>query len=178
MPEDAASLQNLRDIVVPEPPPLWPPAPGVWVLLSVILAVVLALFLLWWRARQRNAYRRAGPALLEGARTSRDINIVLKRVALAAWPRPEVAPLYGDDWAAFLDESCARSRFSSLGTIDDAAEPTRELTRSARTWIRHHRAPSRARRPRVPGPRAVPPRPRRGSPVRTGSRSASRCRRR
>jgi hypothetical protein len=145
MPQDSASLQNLRDIVVPDPPPLWPPAPGIWVLLVIALAVVTALVLLWWRARARKAYRRAGLELLETARTARDINVVLKRVALAAWPRSEVAPLYGDDWTAFLDGSCGRSRFSSLGTIDDAAEPSRQLTRSARTWIRHHRAPSRAR---------------------------------
>jgi hypothetical protein len=145
MPQDSASLQNLRDIVVPDPPPLWPPAPGIWVLLAIALAVVAALVLLWWRARARNAYRRAGLALLQTARTSHDVNIILKRVALAAWPRPDVAPLYGDDWAAFLDGSCRRSRFSSLGTIDDAGEPSRQLTRSARTWILNHRAPSRAR---------------------------------
>jgi len=145
MPEDAASLQNLRDIVVPEPPPLWPPAPGVWILLVIVLAVVVALFLWWWRARQQNAYRRAGLALLGGARTSRDINIILKRVALAAWPRSEVAPLYGDDWTAFLDSSCSRTRFSSLGKIHDGAEPTRDVQRLARTWIRHHRAPSETR---------------------------------
>jgi hypothetical protein len=145
MPQDAASLQNLRDIVIPEPPTLWPPAPGVWVLLVIALAVAIALFLLWRRTRARNAYRRAGIALLEDARTTRDVNVILKRVALAAWPRPEVAPLYGDDWAAFLDGNCARSRFSSLAPVDDATEPPRELTRSARIWIRHHRAPSRTR---------------------------------
>jgi len=145
MPQDAASLQNLRDIVVPEPPPVWPPAPGVWVLLVIVLAVVLALFLWWWRASQKNAYRRAGLALLEGARTSREINIVLKRVALAAWPRAEVAPLYGADWAEFLDGSCPRTRFSSLGMIDDGAEPSKDAQRLAQTWIRHHRAPSGTR---------------------------------
>jgi hypothetical protein len=145
MPQDAASLQNLRDIVVPEPPPLWPPATGVWVLLVVFLAVALALVLWWWRAREQNAYRRAGLALLGNARTTRDINVILKRVALAAWPRPEVAPLYGDDWAAFLDSSCSRTRFSSLGMIADDAEPSREVQRLARTWIRHHRGPSGTR---------------------------------
>lgn len=142
MPQDAAGLQNLRDIVVPEPPPLWPPAPGVWVLLVIVFAVVLVLILWWWRTRQRNAYRRAGLALLDGARSSRDINIVLKRVALAAWPRAEVASLYGDDWATFLDASCSRTRFSALDVIDDSGEPSREVQRLARTWIRHHRTPS------------------------------------
>ena len=66
MPQDAASLQNLHDIVLPEPPPLWPPAPGIWVLLVIGLAVVTALVVWWWRVRSRNAYRRAGLALLEG----------------------------------------------------------------------------------------------------------------
>jgi hypothetical protein len=142
MPQDAASLQNLRDIVVPEPPPLWPPAPGVWVLLVIALAFVVALFLLWRRSRARNAYRRAGLALLETARTVREVNVVLKRVALAAWPRPKVAPLYGDDWARFLDGCGARTRFSSFGTNDDAVEPPRELRRMAQRWIQHHRGPA------------------------------------
>ena len=140
--DPSASLQNLRDIAVPEPPPLWPPAPGVWVLLVVVSCVFAGVAILWMRARERNAYRRAGLALLDGARSSRDINIVLKRVALAAWPRAEVASLYGDDWATFLDASCSRTRFSALDVIDDSGEPSREVQRLARTWIRHHRTPS------------------------------------
>ena len=146
MPQDSASLQNLRDIVVPEAPPLWPPAPGVWVLSVIALAIVLALLLWWWRTRAGNAYRRAGLALLDNARTTREINIILKRVALAAWPRTEVAPLYGDDWTGFLDSSCSRTRFSSLGAVEDGAEPSRDLQTLASTWIRHHRAPARPQR--------------------------------
>ena len=143
MPQDAASLENLRDIVVPEPPPLWPPAPGVWVLLVIALAVIITLFLLWRRARTQHAYRRAGLALLSDARTAREINVILKRVALAAWPRPEVAPLYGDDWTSFLDGSCEQARFSSLGAVDDVGEPPRELRSMARQWIQHHHGPSK-----------------------------------
>lgn len=136
-----ASLENLRDIVVPDPPPLWPPAPGVWVLLIVVLAVATALFLLWRRVRARNAYRRAGLALLKTARTTNDVNVILKRVALAAFPRPMVASLYGDEWFAFLDGTCRRARFSSLGEIDADAEVSAKLRSEACTWIRHHRAP-------------------------------------
>jgi hypothetical protein len=140
--DDTASLQNLRDIVVPEPPPLWPPAPGVWVLLAVVLAVVTAIVLWWFRARARNAYRRAGLALLKDARSVREVNVILKRVALAVFPRPEVAPLYGDDWAAFLDGTCSRTSFVSLGATDPESEVPREVHRLANTWIRHHRAPA------------------------------------
>jgi hypothetical protein len=143
MTDQAASLQNLRDIFVPEPPPLWPPAPGVWFALVVVLAVLLALILWWRRARAYSAYRRAGLGLLQGARTVREINVVLKRVALAAFPRPRVAPLYGDDWTAFLDGTCSRTRFASVGTTDPGAEVSPELRNHAGTWIRHHRASAR-----------------------------------
>ncbi len=136
------SLENLRDIVVPEPPALWPPAPGVWVVLIIALAIATAVFLLWRRVRARSAYRRAGLALLKTARTTRDVNVILKRVALAVYPRPTVASLYGDDWAAFLDGSCRRTSFSAFGEIDESAEVPAELRSAAGTWIRHHRAPS------------------------------------
>jgi hypothetical protein len=134
-----ASLSNLRDIAVPEPPPMWPPALGVWVLLIVAAAVIAALAIFLWRRGSDNAYRRAGIALLEGARTTRDVNIVLKRVALSVFPRPEVAPLYGDDWAAFLDGSCRETRFAGLGDLEDDAEASRDVRSLARSWIRHHR---------------------------------------
>lgn len=136
------SFDNLRDIVVPEPPPLWPPAPGVWVVLIIAMATATAFFLLWRRARARSAYRRAGLTLLKTARNTRDVHVILKRVALAAFPRPTVAPLYGDEWIAFLDGSCSRARFSALGDVDEAAGVAAELRSSAGTWIKHHRAPT------------------------------------
>lgn len=144
MPENPASLENLHDIVIPEPPPLWPPAPGVWVLLIIAVAVLLALTLWWRRARARNAYRRAGLALLKNARTVREVNIVLKRVALAAFPRSTVAPLWGDEWVAFLDRTCRQARFASPGAFDVGGEATAELQSKAGVWIRHHRGPTGA----------------------------------
>jgi hypothetical protein len=139
--DPSANLANLRDIAVPEPPPFWPPAPGVWVLLIVAAALISALAILLWRRWTDNAYRRAGIALLEDARTTRDVNIVLKRVALAVFPRPEVAQLYGDDWSAFLDASSPGVRFAGVERRPDDAEATRELRSQAGTWIRRHRKP-------------------------------------
>lgn len=135
-----ASFQTLRDIVVPEPPPLWPPASGAWVILIIVLCVLTALFLLWRRARDRSAYRRAGLALLDGAGTAHEVDVILKRVALAAFPRPQVAPLYGDSWVAFLETTCPRARFAPIAAVDPAAAATPELRRLAGTWIHHHRA--------------------------------------
>lgn len=136
-----ASLANLRDIALPDPPPLWPPAPGVWLLLIVIAAVVTALAVLWRRRWIDNAYRRAGIALLEDARTTREVNIVLKRVALAVYPRPEVAPLYGDDWTSFLDSSCRGMRFADLVGVSDEADAPGKMRSLAQSWIRRHRGP-------------------------------------
>jgi hypothetical protein len=140
-PQDA-SLSNLHDIVVPAPPPLFPPAPGVWILLIIAVAVVLALALWWRRARARNAYRRAGLTLLKNARTAREVNIVVKRVALAAFPRSTVAPLWGDAWVAFLDRTCRRARFSSLEEVDADAEASSMMRSMAGTWIQRHDAPT------------------------------------
>ncbi len=135
------SLSNLRDIVIPDPLPLWPPAPGVWVALGIVVAMVL---LFGWRlytVRKRSAYRRAGLLLLGSAETAYDVAVVVKRVALAVFPREQVAPLYGDDWAAFLHESCPRSCFSAMVTSDASTESSDELVELAGTWIRHHRVP-------------------------------------
>jgi hypothetical protein len=138
---DQYSLNNLRGIAIPDPPPYWPPAPGVWVALGIVVAIAL---LVRWRLsviRRRNAYRKAGLALLGDVRTSYDVSVVLKRVALAAFPREQVASLYGDDWVAFLHKTCPRSYFSAMVPSDASASSSDELVELAEIWIRHHRVP-------------------------------------
>jgi hypothetical protein len=162
MHEQKLSIIDLRDIVIPEPVGLWPPALFVWVLLG---AVCLGLALLIWRwvARWRaGAYRREGLARLsqiEGRLLSQgkeaaalaDLSILLKRVALAAFPRKQVAPLYGEKWLEFLDSTCKDCKFSSgPGQLLIAATDTRikeitvhsndgkQLVRLAGVWIKRH----------------------------------------
>ena len=103
--DEKYSLTNLRDIVPPDAPPLWPLATEAWLLL-LILASIAAIFIYQRRqAKKRDAYRRAGLALLDGVSTVHDVSVVLKRVALAAYPREQVASLYGEDWSTFLCQS-------------------------------------------------------------------------
>ncbi len=135
------SLNNLRDIVVPHPPPFWPPAPGVWVVLGVVAATVL---IVWWRRhliQKRNAYRSAGLVLLGDARTVHDVSVVLKRVALAVFPREQVASLYGRDWVAFLKTTCSQTSFSEIAGTEYSAEASQALIELAGFWIRFHRIP-------------------------------------
>jgi hypothetical protein len=129
------SLSKLHDIVVPEPVSWWPPAPGVWVLLCLAAVVVIALAWRFLRSWRSNAYRRAGLALLADAGTAYDISVILKRVALAAFPREQVASLHGQDWAAFLNQTCTQCDFLKVLTDETASE---KLMAQSRVWITRH----------------------------------------
>jgi len=139
---DQYSLSNLRDIFIPDPPLFWPPAPGAWVALGMVLAILL--FIAWrlHTVRKRNAYRKAGLLLLRSAETAYDVAVVVKRVALAVFPREQVASLYGQDWVEFLHESCPRSHFTAMLAIEAGDVPDTEVVKLASIWIRHHRVPA------------------------------------
>ena len=141
MDSDQYNLSNLRDIFIPEAPSFWPPAPGVWIASGIV--VVLLIFAGWriYAARKRNAYRKAGLKFLQSAKTSHDVAVVVKRVALAVFPREQVASLYGTDWVDFLHESCPGHQFSAMRSSDASSEPSEEFVELARLWIRHHRVP-------------------------------------
>jgi hypothetical protein len=136
---DPYSLNNLRDIVIPDPPPLWPFATGLWIAIGVV-ALIIGLII--WRLmiiRRRNAYRRAGLQLLHIATSTRDVAVIMKRVALAAFPRERVASLYGDDWIAFLQETCPSVSLAAAVAGENSASPSSEFITLARTWIQRHR---------------------------------------
>ncbi len=139
--DEVLSLSDLQDIVLPAVPPFWPPAPGFWILLFLLVVSAIS----FWRWRRilyrKNAYRRAGLELLGQAHSVRDVSLVLKRVALAAWPRDRVASLYGSEWADFLNESCAQCRFE-LDVWREPDEPAdTALISAASNWIRRHHMP-------------------------------------
>jgi len=160
MKPDPTSLDRLHDIVAPAPVPLWPPAPG-WLLLLAILSVLIVVALVRGFAhRQRNRYRsealshlhRLERAAHGGGRTDEvlpGLAELLKRVAVTAYPREQVAGLTGAEWFAFLDRT-GRTRFgaglgqaleqSNYGVRDAGWEAAmvRELTAEVRHWIRRH----------------------------------------
>jgi len=107
MTNDLASLDRLQDIVTPPPVPWWPPAPG-WYVLGALLFILLALGLVVWLQRYRaNAYRREALRELDALEAKRqwpELPVLLKRVALTAFPRAEVASLTGDSWIAWLNQ--------------------------------------------------------------------------
>lgn len=170
MNSDPTSLANLHDIVVPEPLPLWPPAPG-WLWLLGFLAVLLTLLAL--RAFihfQRNRYRREALeelAKLRASGISHDallsgLSVLLKRTAVTAYPREEVARLTGTDWFDFLDTTGGTAFGDGLGEWledntyrgNDGSRDTGQLellTAETRRWIRQHRPPLPAAGSEEPG---------------------------
>lgn len=160
---DPASLQNLHDIVIPPSIPWWPPAPG-WYAVAACVAMGIAWFA-WLRFRQwrADAYRRS--ALEELARLKalietderepalRKLPELLKRTAMAVWPRKKVAALTGFEWMQFLDhtgntnEFCngdarmlAELAYTAHGKLrmmpDDQIQ---QLTKIVEKWIKNHR---------------------------------------
>ena len=141
--EDEFSLQNLHDIVMPDGPALWPPAPGFWIACALLLLAVSLIVARAVAARRRSAYRRAGLELLAAAASVRDVSVILKRVALAAFPREEVASLYGTEWQEFLERSCPGLELPALAQDEGAMAPDEALLAAAARWIRRHRVTER-----------------------------------
>ena len=85
----------------------------------------------------------------DDARFLRELNQLLKQVALRAFPAPHVAALHGHAWLRFLDSTLRKPVFddralqplADIYTPDAAAAPLEAdaLRRAAAHWLRRHR---------------------------------------
>jgi hypothetical protein len=143
-------LDQLHDIVEPPPVSMLPATPA-WAALGVaVLALAAALAGLWLRHRRRTRARRAAlaalralePALARGdAAALGQLDALIRRVALAAFPRAEVASLSGRAWIAFLDatggafDPHAEALLAAPYAPAPPAYDGRAVARAARAWI-------------------------------------------
>lgn len=160
MKKDPTNLDLLHDIITAEPASFWPLAPG-WIWLLAVITLLMIIGLVWLIIRrQQNRYRHE--ALSELARLESlaadarnrhkalcSMSVLLKRTALTAYPRPEVATLSGISWFTFLD-STGGTRFSqghgttlesAIYQISDHPLTSSEITdlvAEIRRWIREH----------------------------------------
>ena len=158
-------LSQLRDIHLPDPVSYWPPAPGWWILAIFLLLgigfVSVFIYKIWRKNRYRTLALREIQHLrlsLKGAENESEairnylmqLNILLRRVALAYYPREQVASLSGKDWLHFLDSSGGTQQFSNgvgmaLGLGPYQASPkvdVDQLHRLSCNWIKNHQTVS------------------------------------
>lgn len=148
-------MDLMHDLVRPEPV-VWTPQTIGWAVI-IVWALTVVVILLWhsvqrWR---RNRYRREallalseleGQKGLDTQAVASAIATILKRTALAAYGRPQVADLYGQEWADFLCESAANDAIvrQHAVAISNAAYAKEadgaELMIPVRRWIKVHRA--------------------------------------
>ena len=116
-------LATLRDIHLPQAVPDWPPAMGWWLLLALgLIGLIWALQALNAHFRA-NAYRRLAQMELKAIKAEYQqnpdprrallaIQLLMKRAAMTAFNRAEVAALTGVAWTQFLDATCPKWLFS------------------------------------------------------------------
>jgi Domain of unknown function (DUF4381) len=150
--DDPADLSRLADIVLPPPIPWWPPAPGWWILGAGCLAALAIVVVAAIGHYRRNAYRRVALAELSSIKqndpgAAAAISTVLKRVALVAYPRSDVAGLTGARWAAFLDRTGGASDFTAgpaaglAGAVQGGGLANGDaIVAAARRWVQRHKA--------------------------------------
>lgn len=162
MEADPYTLDNLHDIVEPAAISWWPPAAGFWILLALLLVWMTAVALRIWIRYKQNSYRREALVLLKqiepGLQLAQsrgqalaEVALMLKRTALSAYPRENVAELSGEEWLAFLDRSGNTKHFSRgaaaiIGNVSWqpqageklSSQELKEIVSSVQHWISHH----------------------------------------
>ena len=146
MNEDPASLDRLNGLALPEPVPFWPPATGWWILFALVALAALVVAIRIVRSHRANVYRRSALAEIAKLDTTIAFAALLKRTALSAWPREEVAALGGEQWIAWLGETGASPVPAELQPIlletpylEPGSEAPPALRAFVANWIRSHR---------------------------------------
>lgn len=150
-------VAGLVDIPLPAAVSLWPQTWPSRIAVAVIAAGVIGLAVWLVRRWHRNRYRRAALGELKrmeealAAASPSDVAAYLatlvRRTALAAFPREQVARLTGAAWLSFLDLTGGGRDFSDgpgrsleVAAYELAPAEPRALVKVVRHWIRTHHA--------------------------------------
>lgn len=149
-------MWGLKELPLPDPV-AWTPQTLGWLIVALVLLGV-AIWYLWqlWQRYQSRAYSREGLKKLAQMKSDpsmlSDLPFLLRKSALQAAQRGDVAALRGADWAAWLNASAGSALFD-IGDVDaldllaygpsraDAITPDQRngLIEKSQTWMRTHR---------------------------------------
>ncbi|KGJ94128.1 DUF4381 domain-containing protein [Colwellia psychrerythraea] len=159
-PKDANPvLTSLHEISAPSGINWMPQTLG-WQLL-LLLAFCYLLYRLYLQIKRyiSNAYRRAAIVELDACAESSEgyekVSKILRRTALYAFERNQVAPLIGADWESWLDKQCKGTDFSGefKGLLSQLAyaphsfdsqpaispDKLSSFKSQVAIWVKHHR---------------------------------------
>jgi len=150
-------MWGLKELPLPDPVSWWPQTPGWYLLGTLILAGLCYLAWRLWLRYRHDAYRRQGLVRLDEMTTDpaalKELPLLLKKSALMAGARQQVASLQGHAWIAWLNETAGDDLFSTsdADTLEllAYAQPGRalpdttkaaHLIEASKSWMRMHRA--------------------------------------
>jgi hypothetical protein len=103
----ASPLAELKDIHLPEPTALWPPAIGWWALLVLLISLIIIVVV--WRIRRWRlgmAKRKALVELSNLTSATQDwpqaLQKLMRRLTISYYEQEKVAQLHGQSWVHFL----------------------------------------------------------------------------
>lgn len=148
--EAADSLVELIDLLVdppvPEPISLAPQTAGWWIVGAILLLALSYGLRKAWLHWEENAYRREALAALDRAPDDpATIAAILRRTALAAYGRRDVAGLAGVEWLDFLTRTGDFPKSAGPALLRGPYAPDVDpgpLKAAAANWVRHHRRAS------------------------------------
>src|SRR5262249_19768373 len=146
-------VAGLIDIPLPAQISLWPQTWASWIAIALLIVGLIAAVIWFARRWHANRYRRAALAeldlIMQAPQPNADaLELLLRRTALAAFPRETIAPLSGAAWLSFLDKTYGGQEFSRGAGRTLALAPyapasagdVASLADLVRRWIRTHHA--------------------------------------
>lgn len=148
---DLVQLYDQLELLDPPLPISMTPETVGWIWLALFAVVAVGYGAWRWRKTYlASAYRRAAlTALSQSQDDPVEIALLLRRTALVAFPRSDVAALHGPQWLAFLDKAAPKVAFSGsqAGTLltsapyqraEPSGQANSDLAKMARLWIETH----------------------------------------
>jgi Ca-activated chloride channel family protein len=145
-------VAGLVDIPLPAEVSLWPQTWASWIVIALLIVGLIVTTIWVVRRWHANRYRRAAIAeldrIMQGQPTTGALELLVRRMALAEFPRETIAPLAGTAWLSFLDETYGGQEFSQGAGRVLAVAPyspagagdVAPLAELVRRWIRTHHA--------------------------------------
>ena len=165
-PTQQPSQLTLRDIHLPDPVSWWAPAPGWWMLLTLLILFTLATMWGIRRYHQRN-YRRLALRQLtmleqnfnqqqDNQQRVQQLSQLLRHMAVLHYPPQQCAGLHGEAWLEFLDQPFDSVKPFSTGAGQCLASgPYQQVTpqldaiavlQLSRRWLKRLPLPPKLRR--------------------------------